>query len=72
LSDGLFISLTIRSIGGESTLASTSRPPGALPGSGLRRTATPRASSAESSRAAANAGGLVWKALPPSFAKPRL
>jgi hypothetical protein len=61
-----------RSIGGESTLASTSRPAGALPASGLPRTAMPRAASAASSLPAANAGGLVWKALPASLAKPRL
>ena len=72
LSDGLFISFTIRSIGGESTLATTSRPPGALPASGLRRTGMPRASSARPGAPAANAGGLVWNALPPSLAKPRL
>ena len=60
LSDGLFISRTSVSIGGESTLASSVLPAGAVPARGLRRTRMPRASSAASSRAAANAGGLVW------------
>ena len=72
LSDGLLVSLISRSIGGDSTLASTSSPAGALPATGFRRTGTPRASSAASSRAAANAGGFTWKAEPPSFASPRL
>ena len=59
LSEGLFISLMMRAIGGESTLASTSRPRGAVPRGRLAAcTAIPRASSASSSRAAANAGGL--------------
>jgi hypothetical protein len=72
LSEGLFISWMIRAIGGESTLASTSRPPGAVPAAGLRFTLMPRASSASSSRAAANAAGLGWNALPVSVANPRL
>ena len=66
------MSLTRRDIGGESTDATTSSPDGARPVAGLRRTGTPRASSAASSRPAANRGGLVWNAEPRSFASPRL
>jgi hypothetical protein len=72
LSEGLFISITMRAIGGESTLASTSRPAGALRAPGLPLTGIPRASSASSSLAAANAGGLAWNAVPASVASPRL
>ena len=61
-----------RSIGGESTLARTVASAGVTPARGFSRTAIPRASSASSSRAAANAGGFAWKPRPPSVNRPRL
>ena len=58
LSEVLLVSAIRRPIGGESTLASTSAPAAARPARGAKRTFTPRRSSAASSWAAANSGGL--------------
>ena len=62
LSDGVLVRRISRSIGGESTLASTRAAAGVRPARAFRRTVTPRASSASSRRAAAKAGGFAWKA----------
>ena len=72
LSEGLFVSLIRRSIGGESTLARTFASAGVTPARGFSRTGTSRASRASSRRAAANAGGFAWKPRPPSVNRPRL
>ena len=59
-------------MGGDSTLARTVASGGVTPARGFSRTGTPRASSASSSRAAANAGGFAWKPRPVSVKRPRL
>ena len=60
LSEGLLVSAAMRAMVGDSTVASTRASAGALPDLGAPFTEMSRFASAESSRAAANAGGLAW------------
>ena len=60
LSDGLLVRAARRAIVGDCTVASTLASAGVLPARGAPRTGMSRFASAESRRAAANAGGLAW------------